>query len=876
MQLLERQQQLESLRRCLQEARAGSGKLVLIAAEAGLGKSALVEQFVAQIGSDARTIWGACDALDTPRALGPVHEIATQTPVLAEQSLPLNQPREWLFRALFEQLMQRQRPYVVVLEDLHWADEATLDFFRFISRRIQRTSALLIVTYRDEELPLTHPVRLAVGELMGDHIIRTRLQPLTVAAVEQLAADSGWDPANLHRTTGGNPFFVREALASRGDRVPQTVRDAVLSRLQRCSIATRELAELVSMSPGRTAEWLIEAVVGVRLDAIEEGVNRGLLLASKGTVGFRHELARLAIRSTVPPERARSLHDRLLCALIERGADLSEIVHHAVLADNAAAILEHAPLAGREAARLGAHREAAAHFGAALPYRAALPAARQAELLELHARECSVANQGERAIASWQQALTLRRQLGEIEHQSLLHSFLGPQYREAGERARADECIATAIALLEPLPQSAHLAAAYSARARVASNRGLDREALEFGQRALLLARKFNDRETESHVLNTIGSALLIAGEPSGYEPLEQSLAIALQFDLQECVARAYCNLVFCTTLVHDFTRAARFLAKGHAYCEERGLFASIAYMQVYGCRLALERGEWLEAARIATELSQGAALMSFQRVPMLATLALLHTRRDDAAADELLDQALELALPTGEPERIGRVCAARAERAYYRGDLDRLAREASAGLEQLRDLRIPWIKGELLWWLSRAHSVELPRDDIAPPYRLMIEGDWLQAARAWESFGMPYEQALALMEGPEQALRDALAILDRLGGGPLAAIARRRLRERGVRGVPRGPNESTRANPVGLTAREIEILSLLVHGCSNAQLAQRLHRSPKTIGHHISAILGKLGVHSRTEALAAAMALGIVSAPVKQAGSRRRAKAPL
>ena len=183
---------------------------------------------------------------------------------------------------------------------------------------------------------------------------------------------------------------------------------------------------------------------------------------------------------------------------------------------------------------------------------------------------------------------------------------------------------------------------------------------------------------------------------------------------------------------------------------------------------------------------------------------------------------------------------------------------EAAVGLDHVRGHTAPWIKGELLWWQSRAQAVGSTPDDIAEPYRLMIAGDWRAAASAWERIGMPYERALALAEGPEDALREALTTLDSLGAGPLAAIVRRRLRERGVRGIPRGPNETTRANPLGLTGKELEVLALIVQGWTNTQLARRLHRSPKTVDHHVSAILEKLGVHSRAEAVAAAFALGI------------------
>src|SRR5262245_10434495 len=205
MHLLERKEQLETLNACLQEARAGSGKLVLIAGEAGLGKSSLVEQFVSEHRRDARTLWGACDALATPRALGPIHEIAAQISVLAGHGAHSDESRERLFRALFEQFARPERASIVVLEDLHWADEATLDFFRFIGRRIQRTSTVFIATYRDDELTPNHAVRLALGDLTGRHVIRMRLLPLSVAGVAELAKDSGSDVARLHEITGGNP-----------------------------------------------------------------------------------------------------------------------------------------------------------------------------------------------------------------------------------------------------------------------------------------------------------------------------------------------------------------------------------------------------------------------------------------------------------------------------------------------------------------------------------------------------------------------------------------------------------------------------------------------------------------------------------------------
>ena len=862
MHLLERKEQLDELNRCVQEARAGCGKLVLLAGGAGLGKSSLVEKFVSEHRRDARSLWGACDGLSTPRALAPVHEIAAQASVLTERLTGDDESRDGLFRVLLEDLARPERVCLVVLEDLHWADAATLDFLRFIGRRIQRTHAVFVATYRDDDLAVSHPARLALGELTGHHVLRMRLAPLSLAAVEVLAKDSGRDAQLLHQFTGGNPFFVREVLASPGELVPDTVRDALLARLVRCSAVTRDLAEFVAISPVGTETWLVESVLGIQQTSVDEAGARGLLEVQSEAVGFRHELARLAVYGAIPPERARALHQSVFQALVEHGADPARLVHHATLAQDAAAVLAYAPLAAAEAARLGAHREAAAHLSAALRFGSSLAIEHRAALVEQHAQECSLANQTSAAIASATAALSAWRQISNIEAQSRVLRLLSQEYRTVGDKAAADESVADAITLLEALPPSADLAMAYGWRSLLAVHRGWDREALEFGQRALELARKVGDRAAESQALCNIGGALLGTNDRAGYEPLERGLALALEDRLEDQVARAYRTLLFYSVLIHDFARAQRLFPEAVEYCEERGIFSHSAYIRAYYTACELDRGEWTDAARTAMELLRSSEVTGVQqRVTIMATLALVRLRRGDPGADDLLDQAIELALPTSELNRIGRVAAARAEHAWYQGRFADVAHETAIGLAHVHRHTAPWINGELLFWQSRVQSTGPDVGNVAEPYRLMLQGDWRAAADVWAHIGMPYQRALALAEGPEEALREALKILDGLGAGPLAAIVRRRLRERGVRSVPRGPNEATRANPSGLTRKELEVLQLLAQGCSNAQLARRLHRSPKTVDHHVCSLLEKLGVHSRAEAVAAAYARGIVSA---------------
>lgn len=856
MELLERQSQLDELAHALREAEAGSGKMAFVVGEAGAGKSALVEAFVAPLSRGGRVAWGACDALQTPRALGPVHEVASAlgvaSPEAGEQSRP-----QW-FARLVDELTRPGRVTVVVLEDLHWADEATLDFLRYLGRRIQRTRGLLIATYRDDELPATHPLRRMLGEITGRHTLRIRIPSLSLAAVTRLAGNQR-DVQRLYEVTCGNAFFVREVLAAPRDALPETVRDAVIARFMQCSSGARELLELVSLSPGRTELSLAVSLLGPPGALIEEGVAHGLLRVSEDSIAFRHELARLAVESAVPAARAQELHGRILAALRERGADLSQLVHHAQLAHDVAAILEFAPRAAEQAARLGSHVEAAAHYAAALRHAEALSPADRARLLEAHAWECNLTNQTARAIESDERALAVYEELGDVKAQARVSRVLARVYWQLGDKTHADRSVAQAIAVLEQSPPGGDLAMAYSTRSMLAMLGGRVEEALEFGQRAIDLGREFQDTESQVHALNNMGSALVGSGDETGWSRLEQALSLALEHGLHEAAGRAYTNSTTVSMLCYDLPRAERYLRSGLQFCEEQEIYTHLYYMRAYHARLELLRGHWNEAANLAMQLLEGSSMAINQRIPTLITLALVRARRGDPGFEPLLDEALRIALPTAELQRIGRVAAARAEVAWYRGDLDLVAREVAVGLEAAQGRRDPWIRGELAFWHSRARpGAELPKDIFAP-YRLMIEGDWQNAAQAWEERGMPYERALALAEGPEEALRESLVILEQLGPGPLATVVRQRLRTLGVRGIPRGPRASTRGNPAGLTTREVDVLRLLVHGHTNAELARRLHVSAKTVDHHVSSILSKLEARSRTEAVAAALGLGIV-----------------
>ncbi len=861
MDLLERHEQLDELSRLLREAGKSAGKIAFVRGEAGAGKSALLEQFVQRVAGAVSVYWGHCDALETSRVLGPVKEIAAGlTPQLGstQESEP---PRDRLFSRLFEQFSPPNPPSIVVLEDLHWADEATLDFVRFVGRRIQHTRTLLIATFRDDELGPSHLLRGVLGELTGQHAARIAVPPLSLAAVKQLAEGTRRDAVHIHRVTEGNPFFVRELLFAPLDTVPETVRDAVLARLMQCSPAALELAELVSLVPGRVENWLTQAILGDIDAAADEGTARGLLRYHDGTLGFRHELGRLAVESTIPRARARALHRRILKHLAERRADLSQLVHHASHAEDIDALLEYAPRAAQQAAHVGAHREAVAHLSSALRHAERLGVRERAQLFKLHAAECNIANSVADSLESANRALALYRELGDGPAQASTLLQLGRGYWKSGKRALADRYVDDAIALLETLPESRDLAMAYSVRSQLAMTGHHTEEALRHGQRALDLATRFDDQEVRAHCLNNMGAALVNAGDFSGFEKLELSLAVSLEHNFQEHAGRAYANLVSNSVNEHRTDIAERYIAQGAEYCEVHDVQDALVYVRSYAAQLYLNLGRWDEAVQAAAELLEHPGLAIPPRIPVLLVLASVRARRGDPGVDVLLEEATRLASTTTELQRIAPVAAVRAEVAWYRGERECVAQEAAVGLKALAGQRAPWLMGPVAYWAHRAAPDVTLQGDVAEPYALMIEGKWEDAAAAWNELGMPYERALALADGPEDALRESLIVLEQLGAGPLQAIVRQRLRDLGVRAIPRGPRASTRAHPAGLTSREVQVLSLLVHGHTNTELARQLHLSPKTIDHHVSAILEKLQVRSRTEAVAAAFGLGIVQA---------------
>ena len=357
MPLLERDEAIAGLAAALADATQHRGRVVLLGAEAGMGKTTLVRAFVDRAG--VRVWEGACDDLLTPRTLGPFHDLARVAGPGIAAALDLagrGGPADAVERVVAALLdaLHTGPPTVVVIEDLHWADEASLDVLAVLARRVTRAPVLLLLTYRDDEVTPAAPLQRFLGGVRPPIGVRLGLAPLSLQAVIALAEDHG-AALRVHGATAGNPFLVTEALAARDEGIPAVVTDAVLARIAPLPERTRALLDQVAVVPTAAETTLLDDIVPDWLDAAGPAEERRILRLAGEGLGFRHELARLAVLDALPDARRRALDAAVLAGLLRRDRpDLARVLHHAVRAGDVEAILAHGPAAARDAAAAGA------------------------------------------------------------------------------------------------------------------------------------------------------------------------------------------------------------------------------------------------------------------------------------------------------------------------------------------------------------------------------------------------------------------------------------------------------------------------------------------------------------------------------------------
>ena len=671
-------------------------------------------------------------------------------------------------------------PTVIVIEDLHWADEATLDLLVYLGRRLADTPSVLVLTYR-EHTPDPPP---RMTEVMG-HLSRSArttrisLPALSLEAVTRLADGHDVEPARVHAVTGGNAFFVTEVLASEGDGLPDSVRDAVVGRAAGLSAGARAALETAAVVPDRVELDLLFSVSGASADDLEECERADLLEIGSRVATYRHELARNAVLDSLPAVRRRELHAAVVRHLMTlSGHHEARIAHHADLAGDAATVLTYAVTAADQAALLGSHREAAAqmdrvlaHLDAADPDRAAAILGRAAMLYQSTGRVAAGLDASTRAVA-------LRREQDDVDlavQLATLSRMLWVQARGTEARAAIDE----AVKLITSRPGSPGEVMVLSTDSSLAMLAREIPRSLETGRRAVTLARERGDSPALVRALNAVGTASWFA-VPDEAEPLlVESLHIAERLRDDIAVAAAMVNLGSGAGEVRRYERALHWLEQARSFCAERDLDHSEHYATSWVARIDLEQGRWNSARALTEHLLLGTDPIS--RIGALTVLAKVRLRRGEQDAGDLLDAAWEEAQRSGHLQRLWPVAAGRAELAWAAGRPDRAQEAVAETLDLASRLDQQWAIGELGWWSVRAGG-EAP-SGAAAPYAAMIAGDWLRAGDLWTELGCPWEAALSLAETDDpDSLQHASAELHRLGARPDAARVAQRMRGLGPR----------------------------------------------------------------------------------------------
>lgn len=863
MDLLERDRPLAMIREHWQQVADGGGAVVLVTGEAGLGKTALVTRFLDGLAPDQRVFVGACEDFSIAEPLGPLSDIGRQVGWSLPDEFSSKSINRTVFVEALEALAPKGHPTLIVIEDLHWADDATLDFLRFAGRRLRDRSLLLIVTSRDTADEGQSQIRRAFADVPPGCLTRIPLAPLSETSVRVLFAGTQKDPAQIYRTTQGNPFFIKELLVSGDHTLPPSIQDAVLVRADRLDRPARALLDAVSIFPRRARIATVSAVMGgdVR-SALDPCLSHGLLQIDDDQLSFRHELARLAVEAALPWSERTAFHRRALDHLRQQpGTAKSELLHHARRSDDQGDVHALATEAAREAQRLGSNREAAEYYWVAIETAGDLLYSELADLCERSAWSYYMIGRFSRAIEVQKRALGLLEASNDpIRLGDGFRKLSRYQWTGSATRAETGRSAAKAVEILADFP-SAELAMAHSNLAQVKMLKWEFSEAIPFAEKAIEYARAHDHKQILSHAYNNLACSLSWTEADRIRDLFTKSIALATEMENWDDAERGYVNWSEGEYHRQEYDRACELADLGLALCEEHQLDGFLRYLSGIKSWSLLNLGRWDEA-RAAAEVGMSSfadgELGQF-RVPASIAFAQLMSRTGRGKDPQVSIEIERASRWIGELQHHWAFATMLAERAWLGLDDET---SALAHLEEvLRLAPEPRVIPDVLVWLQRlrpekrfAGIATLPE-----PQRHLLEGDWQGAAELWARKLAPYEQALALANGDADACSQALEILADLGAETTANRVRADMQRRGIASVPRGPRQSTKANPKGLTRRQMDVLALLEQGLSNAEIAEKLFVSPKTIDHHVSAILAKLDVTTRGQAASVARSEGIV-----------------
>ena len=836
MDFVGRSEELDQLHAAFAAAAAGEGRFVLVQGESGIGKTTLVRTFIASSESRQTILYGACEDWLTPWPLQPFSSMVSDQP---ELRAALESGDTIAFSA--QLLSWLESGGAMVVDDAQWADQATLEVLRYVGRRISATSGLVVVVVRDEDMSREHPLRRVVGSIPPAATVRVRLQPLDIAAVRELAQQSDVD--DLYSKTNGNPLLVAELLRSDAE-VPAAIEDRVLARVQRLSGSARSVVEFASVVPGSCDLALLEECVDVDVETLDGCERSGLITVAPTEVIFRHELVRMAVERSLGAGRRISLNAAVLAALRSSGVEPARLLHHAVSAGDTDTVISLTPEAVRRAIARGGNRQALEHLAVLEPHLDRLTSSHRADLLELWAEAARATGVIAKALERRRAAVALRREDGDplaLGRSLRPISLLCWQMKEP-KMARTSA--AEAVAILRSTSSVDEYVRALADQAFIHVMHREHDEASSIGEVAEAAAADLDDASLDGYLLAV---RCWYEGEPVWIETASQAVDIGLKLGDTETLARAF-DLLVQNAPDMSLDRRDSILDQADRFAHDYGQDFLRAFILVARSEITAGEGRFGEAedqARLAAEIWDDTD--HNLAVYPLVEIGLNQSRRGAPQAADTLRTVAEMAKV--RPLTTRGVHTALAEAYWLHGGDFFDPTTATKDLKRFLRNRPPG--PSLAWaciWLNKLRLIEPLHELADTPEGLLIDGDWRGAAEAWTEDDAPYKRAVALSSGGIDERIEAIRICDTLGAAPMARRLREDLHAEGVTGIPKGPQRSTRSSPVGLTPRQTEVLGLLRQGRTNNEIADELFISPRTVEHHVAAVLSKLELNSRIE----------------------------
>jgi len=863
MELVERASFIATLENEFENVIDGEGRCILLTGEAGIGKTSLVKNFSARKNKICKTFVGTCDALFTPRPLAPLYDILLQMKGDIPKNIANINDRVELFTGFLHLLENQKETTLIVIEDIHWADEATMDFIKFFARRITKFHCLFILTYRDTEIDSQHPLRNVLGQVPPDSFVRLQLTPLSRYIVEKMAIEKGYKGEDVYSISAGNPFYVNEILASYSAGVPDNIKDSILSSYNRLDEKTKQVWQILSVLPTGLEIKYLEKMEPSYSTTIHSGIDLKILILKENLIFFKHELYRRTVEASLSPFLRMELNKKILDLLqetFEQKGEIERIIHHAKNANAYEVVTRYSPIAARKAAAIGAHVEASRLYLSAIENYQGYDPGTLIQFYEPYAYECYLTSQVKEAIIYAGKSLHILERKNDIGRIGSCLRFLSLLNLFDGNRAKSESYASQSIDVFADQPPSKAKAMAYANMGRLKAMSDEKDECILWSEKAIMMAEDLGDEETLCYAWNSLGTMLskIQSSRDKGLEFLNKSMSLATKNNYEEYIGHAYANLVAIAVVTRDYSLAKKMLEESIQFCEDRDLDLGTKYLSVYKARMYLETGHWNEAYNIANNLLTNEEQFSLIKIGLHTIAATIKMRRGDSDVIPQLLEAKEKAFETGQLNRILPAMTALLE---YEWIMDRRFAD-QADLDYI--INAMKLRGNIYensafaYWLLKARKQRLHLDDLYEGFRINDKTTAIKAARLWKQLGCPYEQALALFQGDDNDKREAISIIQKLGADAVYNKLKFEMRSSGIKSIPRGIRKNTRSNPAHLTERELDVLQLLKEGMQNKEIGSKLFISAKTVDNHIGSIFFKLSVHSRAKAIEQATQLQI------------------